>query len=69
MFRRCRPIRPLAVEGVAEWIEREAGSESGSDLTLVGSSLGGFYATHLAERFGARAVLDQSRRSGPTTTF
>ena len=26
-------------------------------LTLVGSSLGGFYATHLAERFGARAVL------------
>ena len=25
--------------------------------TLVGSSLGGYYATHLAERFGARAVL------------
>ncbi|PSB92367.1 YqiA/YcfP family alpha/beta fold hydrolase [Candidatus Pandoraea novymonadis] len=27
------------------------------DLTLVGSSLGGFYATYLAEYFGCRAVL------------
>ncbi len=27
------------------------------DVTLVGSSLGGFYATVLVERFGARAVL------------
>lgn len=26
-------------------------------LTIVGSSLGGFYATHAAERLGARAVL------------
>ena len=26
-------------------------------LTIIGSSLGGFYATHLAERFGTRAVL------------
>jgi uncharacterized protein len=26
-------------------------------LTLVGSSLGGFYATHLAQRYDARAVL------------
>ncbi|MEZ5651190.1 MAG: YqiA/YcfP family alpha/beta fold hydrolase [Burkholderiaceae bacterium] len=26
-------------------------------VTLVGSSLGGFYATYLAERFGCRAVL------------
>jgi predicted esterase YcpF (UPF0227 family) len=26
-------------------------------LTFVGSSLGGFYATHLAERLGTRAVL------------
>jgi len=28
-----------------------------SDLTLVGSSLGGFYATVLAERLGCRAAL------------
>ena len=27
------------------------------ELTIVGSSLGGYYATHLAERCGARAVL------------
>ena len=27
------------------------------DLTLVGSSLGGFYATVVAERFGCRAAL------------
>ncbi|MBC7778820.1 MAG: esterase [Proteobacteria bacterium] len=28
-----------------------------SSVTFVGSSLGGFYATHLAEKHGARAVL------------
>jgi predicted esterase YcpF (UPF0227 family) len=46
-----------AVAGVAAWIE--AGIPQGDraeDLTLIGSSLGGFHATHLAERFGARAV-------------
>jgi len=29
----------------------------GDTLRLIGSSLGGFYATHLAHAFGARAVL------------
>ncbi len=46
-----------AVAGVAAWIEREFGFDSADALTLIGSSLGGFYATHLAERFGVRAVL------------
>jgi len=45
-----------AVAQVAAWIEREVRDPAAS-LTLVGSSLGGFYATHLAERFGARAAL------------
>lgn len=40
---------------VCEWIERQALPAGG--LSLIGSSLGGFYATHLAERYGARAVV------------
>ncbi len=43
-----------AVAAVAEWVDRHAAPTA---LTFVGSSLGGFYATHLAERYGARAVL------------
>ena len=43
-----------AVAEVAAWVEREADPNA---LTFIGSSLGGYYATHLAERFGARAVL------------
>ena len=42
-----------AIAHVVEWVERNADVP----LTFVGSSLGGFYATHLAERFGARAVM------------
>jgi predicted esterase YcpF (UPF0227 family) len=41
------------VAAVARWVEAEASGP----LAFVGSSLGGFYATALAERFGARAVL------------
>jgi len=51
------PDPASAIAAVADWIERELGSRAGSELALVGSSLGGFYATHLAERFGARAAL------------
>jgi uncharacterized protein len=53
------PFDPAeAVAGVAAWIERELpGRDAAKRLTLVGSSLGGFYATHLAEHFGARAAL------------
>lgn len=28
-----------------------------SSMAIIGSSLGGFYATHLAEKFGCKAVL------------
>jgi len=37
--------------------EAEITRRSGRNVTLVGSSLGGFYATWLAERHGLRAVL------------
>jgi predicted esterase YcpF (UPF0227 family) len=46
-----------AVASIAAWIERELGACAAAVLTLVGSSLGGYYATVLAERFGARAAL------------
>jgi len=49
------PHRPAAaIAAVVLHVER--GGEPAA-TTFVGSSLGGFYATHLAERFGARAVL------------
>lgn len=46
-----RPAR--AIEQVAQ---ASAGVDA-RDLTLVGSSLGGFYATVMAERLGCRAAL------------
>ena len=45
-----------AVSATTEWIGRSVAAPE-RELTIVGSSLGGFYATHLAERFGTRAVL------------
>ena len=47
-----RPARAMRDVGV--WIDREVAARD--DLTLVGSSLGGYYATFLAEKHGARAV-------------
>lgn len=45
---------PLAaVQRVMDWIVRHATAIP----TFVGSSLGGYYATHLAEHYAARAVL------------
>jgi uncharacterized protein len=46
-----RPAR--AIEQVAE----SCAGVAPEDLTLVGSSLGGFYATVMAERLGCRAAL------------
>ena len=44
-----------AMRAVTAWAERRQASAGA--LTFIGSSLGGFYATWLAERYGARAVL------------
>jgi uncharacterized protein len=49
----CPALPPLASQAIRE-IERHL---SGQDLCFVGSSLGGFYATYLAEKHRARAVL------------
>jgi predicted esterase YcpF (UPF0227 family) len=48
------PHPATAIAAVAALIEQERRRDA---ITLVGSSLGGFYATHLAERFALRAVL------------
>lgn len=45
-----------AMQQMSTWITANVESPE-TTLTIVGSSLGGFYATHLAERFGAKAVL------------
>jgi uncharacterized protein len=47
------PVSPRAAVALAE----EAIARSPAAPTLVGSSLGGFYATWLAEKHGLRAVL------------
>ena len=47
-----------AIDSVVAWIEAQpADSLARSSLAFIGSSLGGYYATHLAERYAARAVL------------
>ncbi|PWT75658.1 MAG: esterase [Proteobacteria bacterium] len=48
------PHRPARAIETAEALIR---SKPPGGVVLIGSSLGGYYATHLAERFGARAIL------------
>jgi predicted esterase YcpF (UPF0227 family) len=51
------PASPkAAMELVLTLVERYA-AKGENELAIVGSSLGGFYATWLAERFGCRAAL------------
>ena len=46
-----RPVRAIAL------LESCVKDRDPGDVALIGSSLGGFYATWLAERYGSRAVL------------
>lgn len=52
----CPTLPPSAREAVRE-IKRVVAGQSADELCYVGSSLGGFYATHLVETGGGRAVL------------
>lgn len=55
---RCPALPPEPLRAIAT-IEAEirASAATRDTVTLIGSSLGGFYATHLAEKHGLRAVL------------
>ena len=48
------PVSPRAAAAVIETLVREAGPQR---LSVIGSSLGGYYATWLAERVDSRVVL------------
>jgi predicted esterase YcpF (UPF0227 family) len=52
----CPALPPLASGAIAE-AEGIMKLHRGASICLVGSSLGGYYATYLAERHGAKAVL------------
>jgi hypothetical protein len=51
------PQLPVSPRAAAQVIEAAARLEEPDRLAVIGSSLGGYYATWLAERSGCRAVL------------
>ena len=51
------PALPDTPEGALRAIEQAIGGHAARSVTFIGSSLGGYYATYLAEKLGCRAVL------------
>ncbi|MDR5834837.1 YqiA/YcfP family alpha/beta fold hydrolase [Caballeronia sp. LZ034LL] len=51
------PTLPVSPSDAVELAESLVADEAARDVTVVGSSLGGYYATYLAEKHGWRAVL------------
>jgi hypothetical protein len=51
------PALPNSPREAIAHVEAELARRRSEAVTLVGSSLGGFYATHLAEKHGWKAVL------------
>jgi len=53
----CCPALPDVPERAIATVETEIAKYPRESITLIGSSLGGFYCTYLAERHDLRAVL------------
>jgi len=51
------PALPHQPREAIALLEREVSARPAAEVTLVGSSLGGFYATWLTEKLGVRSVL------------
>ncbi|MBU6489880.1 MAG: alpha/beta fold hydrolase [Burkholderiales bacterium] len=51
------PVSPLQAVALAEAQVAETAEGARGEVTVIGSSLGGYLATHLAEKHGWRAVL------------
>jgi predicted esterase YcpF (UPF0227 family) len=51
------PQLPVSPREAAALVQETAAGIARDDIALIGSSLGGYYATWLAERIGCRAVL------------
>jgi predicted esterase YcpF (UPF0227 family) len=51
------PVLPVSPRDSIALAETLAQHTAAADITVIGSSLGGYYATYLAERHGWRAVL------------
>ena len=51
------PASPAAAIALADELIKKVGAGDTAPITLIGSSLGGFYARHLAEKHGLQAVL------------
>jgi predicted esterase YcpF (UPF0227 family)/prolyl-tRNA editing enzyme YbaK/EbsC (Cys-tRNA(Pro) deacylase) len=74
----CCPQLPASPKKAAQEIAALVEKHQPEDLTVIGSSLGGYYATWLAEESGCRAVLlnpavhpqrDLARHLGPQTVY
>lgn len=53
----CCPQLPASPHGAMALAQELVGNRRGDGLTVIGSSLGGFYATWLAERLACRAIV------------
>jgi len=51
------PALPWRFSAAVQVIEADLAQLAGRRVCLIGSSLGGFYATHFAERYGLPAIL------------